>query len=62
MGLTPIALFAATAYIAPNLRIADTFSARQADDARRHAAGLPPRQRRRRRHTIDDLVSAANPP
>ena len=62
MGLTPIALFIATAFTARNIRIADAFAARQAEDQRRAAAGLPPRQRRRRRHTLDDLAAAANAP
>src|SRR5206468_8435415 len=48
-GLTPIALLTATAFIARNLRVADAFAARQAEDQRRAAAGLPPRQRKRRR-------------
>jgi hypothetical protein len=62
-GLTPIALFAAAHIIARNLRITDTFSARQADNAQRTAAGLPPRTRRRRRQTIDHLLAApANAP
>jgi hypothetical protein len=64
MGLTPIAIFTATALIARNIRIADAYHARQAEDQRRAAAGLPPRQRRRRRrrHTLQDLVAAANAP
>jgi hypothetical protein len=51
-GLTPIALFAATAFIARNLRVADAFSARQAEDQRRAARGLPP----------NDASAAAKPP
>jgi hypothetical protein len=63
MGLTPNALFTATLFIARNLRIADAFSARQLDHARRHALGLPPKTRRRRQHTLTDLIAApANAP
>jgi hypothetical protein len=62
MGLTPIALFTATAFIARNLRIADAFAARQAEDQRRAANGLPPKRRRRRRHTATNLIAAANAP
>jgi hypothetical protein len=61
-GLTPIALFTATAFITRNLRIADAFHARQADNQRRTQLGLPPRQRTRRRQTTADLISAATPP
>jgi hypothetical protein len=62
MGLTPIALFTASVFIACNLRIADSFAARKADDQRRAAAGLPLRRRKRRRRTADDLIGAANAP
>ena len=61
-GLTPIALFTATALIARNIRIADAFAARQADNQRRAANGLPPRQRRRRRQSAENLINAANAP
>jgi hypothetical protein len=62
IGLTAITLFTATVFIARNLRIADAFAARLAEDQRRAANGLPPRQRKRRRQTADDLISAANAP
>ena len=62
MGLTPIALFTATALIARNIRITDAFNARQAENERRAANGLPPKQRKRRRHTLQDLVATANAP
>ena len=61
-GLTPIALFTAAALIARNIRINNAYNARQADNQRRAAQGLPPKQRRRRRQTAKDLISAANPP
>ncbi len=62
MGLTPIALFTATALIARNLRVADAFTARQAENQRRAATGLAPKQRKRRRHTAQDLITTANAP
>ena len=61
-GLTPIALLAASVFIARNLRIADSFAARQTENERRAANGLPPKQRKRRRQSIDDLIGTANAP
>lgn len=61
-GLTPIALFTATALIARNIRIHDACNTRQADNQQRAANGLPPRQRKRRRQTAADLIAAANAP
>jgi len=61
-GLTPIALFAACAFIARNLRVADAFAARQTENQRRAARGLPPKRRKRRRQTTADLIGAANAP
>jgi hypothetical protein len=43
-----------------NQRILAAFGARQAESARRAAAGLPPRTRKRRRQTLAML--AAGPP
>jgi hypothetical protein len=61
-GLTPIALFTATALIARNIRIHNAFHARQAENQRRAQAGLPPKHRRRRRQSLADLIGAANAP
>jgi hypothetical protein len=61
-GLTPTTLLTATTFIARNLRITDAFAARQADNQRRAAHGLPPKRRARRRHTLHQLTSAAAPP
>lgn len=61
-GLTPIALFAAGAFAARNLRVAGAFAAREAEDERRAANGLPPKRRRRRRQTTADLIGAASAP
>jgi hypothetical protein len=61
-GLAPIALFAASVFVARNLRVADAFAARVAEDERRAAAGLPPRRRKRRRKTAEELIGAASAP
>ena len=61
-GLTPNALLTATALIARNIRINDAFTARQAENQRRAANGLPPKQRTRRRTTIQDLAATAHAP
>jgi hypothetical protein len=61
-GLTPIALFTATALIARNIRVTDAFTARQTDNERREACGLPPRTRARRRTTTHDLIATAHAP
>jgi hypothetical protein len=61
-GLAPIALLTATALIARNIRINDAFHTHQAENERRAANGLPPKQRKRRRQTTQDLISAANAP
>ncbi|MGH2604605.1 MAG: hypothetical protein ACRDJ9_35100, partial [Dehalococcoidia bacterium] len=62
MGLTAIALFSASVFIARNLRIADSFTARKAEDERRAANGLPPKRRKRRRQGAHDPIGAANTP
>ena len=62
MRLTPIMLFLATTTVARNMRVADAFDARVADEARRAAAGQAPRIRRRRRKSLADLAGAANAP
>jgi hypothetical protein len=62
MGLTPILVFTATLLIVRNQRILAAWNARQDDNARRSAAGLPPRTRRRRRKTLASLTAAGAPP
>jgi hypothetical protein len=59
MGLTPITLFTGCLLVVRNQRILAAFDTRQAQNAHRAAAGLPPRTRRRRRKT---LTSLATPP
>jgi len=60
-GLTPIALFIATASIARNIRIADAHTAHQTENQRRAAQGLPPKRRKHRRQTAQQPITAANP-
>jgi hypothetical protein len=62
MGLTPLTLCLACLLAARNQRILITYHARQHDNARRAAAGLPPGTRRRRRKTLTDLATAGTPP
>ena len=62
MGLTPIALFTATALIARNIRIHDAHGTRQAENQRREACGLPPKRRKRRRQTIHQLTAPTHAP
>ena len=62
MGLTPLMLFAVTLLIVRNQRVLAAWDARQADNARRAAAGLPPRTRKRRRKTLTVLTTATRPP
>jgi hypothetical protein len=57
MGLAPITLFAAALTIIRNQRILDAHDTRQAVNARRAAAGLPPKTRRRRRKTLASLAA-----
>jgi hypothetical protein len=58
MGLTPLTLWLACLHAIRNQRILNAFEARQADNARRAAAGLPPKTRRRRRKTLAMLAAA----
>ena len=62
MGLAPLMLWLACLLAIRNQRILTAWDARQADDARRAAAGLPPRTRRRRRKTRASLAATAAPP
>jgi hypothetical protein len=60
MGLTPLMLFTVTLLVARNQRILRAWNARQEENQRRAAAGLPPKTRKRRRKTLAGL--AAGPP
>jgi hypothetical protein len=57
-GLTPLTLWLACLLAARNQRILTAYTARQADNQKRAAAGLPPRTRRRRRKTLATLAAA----
>jgi len=61
-GLTPLMLFAVTLLLVRNQRILAACNARQAENARRAAAGLPPKTRKRRRKTLTALTAATRPP
>jgi hypothetical protein len=58
MGLAPLMLFTTTLLIARNQRILTAWNARQAENARRTAAGLPLKTRKRRRKTLTALATA----
>jgi len=58
MGLTPVVLWLTCLLAVRNQRILTAWDARQAGDARRAAAGLPPKTRRRRRKTLASLAAA----
>jgi hypothetical protein len=60
MGLTPLMLFTVTLLIVRNQRILQSWNARQEENERRAAKGLPPKTRRRRRRTLASL--ATGPP
>ncbi len=60
MGVTPLALWLACLLAVRNQRTLDAFDARQEQNARRAAAGLPPKTRKRRRQTLASL--AGRPP
>jgi hypothetical protein len=60
-GLAPLMLFTTTLLIVRNQRILTAWNARQAENARRAAAGLPPKTRRRRRRTTVTALATAPP-
>jgi hypothetical protein len=60
-GLAPLMLWLTCLLAVRNQRILAAWDARQAADARRTAAGLPPKTRRRRRKTLASLATAAPP-
>ena len=62
MGLAPLMLFTTTLLIVRNQRILTAWNARQAENTRRAAAGLPPKTRKRRRKTLTALAAATRPP
>ena len=58
MGLAPLMLFTTALLIVRNQRILNAWNARQEENARRAANGLPPKTRRRRRKTLTALATA----
>jgi len=60
MGLAPLMLFTTALLVVRNQRILHAWNARQQDNARRAAARLPPKTRKRRRGPLASL--AAGPP
>jgi hypothetical protein len=62
MGLTPLMLCITTLLIVRNQRILTAWNARQEENQRRAAKGLPPKTRRRRRKTLTALAATAMPP
>jgi len=62
MGLAPLMLFTATLLAVRNQRIIAAWDARQEENARRAARGLPPKTRKRRRKTLATLATLAAPP
>ena len=60
MGLAPLTLFTATLLVVRNQRTLRAWNARQEENQRRAANGLPPKTRKRRRKTLAGL--AAGPP
>jgi hypothetical protein len=61
MGLAPLMLFTTTLLVTRNQRILCAWDARQHEDQRRTARGLPPTTRRRRRKTLA-AQTATSPP
>ena len=61
MGLAPLMLFTVTLLIVRNQRILAAWDARQEENSRRAARGLPPKTRRRRRKTLAALTAAGPP-
>jgi hypothetical protein len=61
MGTAPLMLFTAALLVVRNQRILAAWNARQDENARRAASGLPPKTRKRRRKTLAVLAAAASP-
>jgi len=57
MGLCAVTIFLSCAVVARNMRIEDAYYEREQENSRRAIAGLPPRTRKRRRRTFEDLVA-----
>ena len=62
MGLAPLMLFTVTLFVVRNQRILTAWNARQEENQRRAARGLPPKTRKRRRKTLAMTTAGAGPP
>ena len=62
MGLAPLMLFTTTLLTVRNQRILTAWNARQQENTRRAAQGLPPKTRRRRRKTLASPAARHQPP
>ena len=62
MSLAPLMLFTTTLLVVRNQRILTAWNARQQENERRTAKGLPPKTRRRRRKPLTGLAAATRPP
>jgi hypothetical protein len=62
MGLAPLMLFTVTLFAVRNQRILTAWNARQEENQRRAARGLPPKTRKRRRKTLAMTAADAGPP
>jgi hypothetical protein len=62
MSLAPLMLFTTALLIVRNQRILHAWNARQEENERRAAKGLPPKTRRRRRKTLTALTTVTRPP
>lgn len=62
MSLAPLMLFTATLLAVRNQRILTAWNARQEENQRRAARGLPPKTRKRRRKTLAMTAAGAGPP
>ena len=58
MGLCAVTIFLSCAVVVRNIRITDAHYEREQENRRRALAGLPPRTRKRRRRTLDDLIAS----
>jgi len=58
MGLCAVTIFFLCAVVVRNIRITDAYYRREQENRRRALVGLPPRTRKRRRRTWDDLIAS----
>ena len=58
MGLCAVTIFLSCAVVVRNIRITDAYYEREQENRRRAETGLPPRTRKRRRQTLEDLIAS----